>query len=159
MCSIAGPALELQPGALPLLESFSWDAPAPTQLELPASWGHAGAWPMLRTLHFEAPLAGTLPAAWADGFRCLESLSLAEPEVTPAGLPSHGDAVDATDWRHKRWQVGIDLCELLPSRQPPPEWGRGFPALRELTLSSLCLAGPIPGTWLNGTAFRHVTHL
>lgn len=155
VCSLAGPALEPQPGALPLLESFSWDAPIPT-VQLPASWGAPDAWPALRTLRVVAGLRGTLPAAWADGFRRLETLSLAEPPVNPPGLLPHLSELEAAE---KLWHSEADMCKVLSPRWLPPEWSHGFPALRQLTLSALCLSGPIPADWLNGTAFRHVTQL
>ena len=158
MCSLAAPVLEPQPGALPMLEHFGWDAAVPP-VQLPASWAAPGVFPALRVLDIRAPLGGSLPAAWADGFGSLTHLALADGLASPSGLAPHEGVQRAPDGKVRPYRTKHSWCEFQPPRRLPPEWGRGFPALRDLKLSGLCLGGPIPPPWLGCGGFRDVTHL
>jgi hypothetical protein len=137
------PLPDILPGALPSLQGLvistasHWPAHA-----LPAGWGRRpDVLPLLQSLHLQLPRGiARLPAAWAQGFRQLESLSLSTtplatfrssaPDGFCPGMPPPSDGAPS----------GL-----------PPEWAVGFPALEALTLVCLPLAGPLPPEWHGGS--------
>ena len=123
---LQSPLPDIQPGALPRLQSLLLKAPS-LQTTLPASWGASPeVLPALQTLTLTASFVGQLPPEWAHGFRQLTSLVLAVREDKAGGSP----------------------VAAVPSL--PVQWASGFPALTWLSLSVPVAAGPIPMEWLEG---------
>ena len=153
--SFVEPLPPILPGALPALQDLHLDVPR-QRLRLPPSWGaDAAVLPALTGLTLALDIEGPLPREWARGFQSLQVLQ----------IRNGGDAA-LRGYMDRQAAVVARLPAALPAlpapraprapagmRRLPPEWERGFPALRELEIASLPLDGSIPEEWTSATAF------
>ena len=153
---------DVQPGALPALQKLVLQLPGQAQpLALPASWGATpGTLPALRQLTLSwLPVVHPLPAAWARGFRRLESLAIEGaweepgPRAAPAA-PAAPPAEAAAGGAGSAAGAGAASSGSLPAA-----WARGFPRLASLTLRHLGLTGTLPASWLAPGSFPALSKL
>jgi hypothetical protein len=174
---------DIQPGAMPALETLLLSFRARETPLLPASWGStANTLPALRSLHMNFLHAAVrLPPEWSQGFKSLEVLKLngywdhTIPQLDPGdadtaapvdGKPPHtaaaATAAAATDdgggggdgGNTSAAGHGSPAAAVAPKGGGlPPAWAAGFPRLSELTLTGLAVGGSLPAAWAAASSF------
>ncbi|KAL4440185.1 hypothetical protein ABPG75_003186 [Micractinium tetrahymenae] len=146
---LQGPLPDVEPGALPALESLYLNGEG-AAVPLPPSWGASPlTLPSLDTLSLHAPLEGPLPTEWAQGFRQLAHLVLSGGSAAAARPPPAGPRPTLPpEWAELS---AFPRLRLLSVTHPqlagtfPPSWEQGgFPSLESLSFSFCNLTGPLP---------------